>query len=507
MSSATFISRVLGLVREQAMAAVFGASGLTDAFLVAYRVPNLLRDLFAEGAFSSAFVPVFTEALQVGEKEARRLLWSLCIILLSITGVLSLLMIAFAAELVGLFTDQAFSNDPAKFALTVTLVRIMAPFLGLVSLAALFMGALNSLKIFFMPALAPAFFNIVMILSILVFPNLFKEQGWPAIFGLGVGVVIGGVVQLAVQLPLIFIKKFGPLGPVRLWTKHTRKVVNRVGIGTIGIAANQINLLVTTILATGTVVGAVSWLTYAFRLFQFPVGILSVSIAGSNLVHFSAAWKKGERERAREILQTSYALSWLVIMPALALLFALAQESMYLIFERGAFSGMDTKMSTMALKYYLLGLPFYGVYKIFAPTFFAIDKPKIPIILSLVTVAFNICFCVFFIKAHGFKVLALGTSLSMFINTLGQALFLRKYLELPINFYINYKIIKVVLAASMTFMVTSYLRDAYFNYNDIWIIKILSFSGIGAFGAGVYVLALALFGEYKTLKNVFRRKN
>jgi len=187
MGSATFISRILGLVREQFMAATFGASGLTDAFLVAYRIPNLLRDLFAEGAFSSAFVPVFTEALQVGEKEARRLLWSLFLILTCMTGVLSVLIIWFAPEVIMLFTDQAFTDDRAKFEVTVTLVRIMAPFLVVISLAALFMGALNSLKIFFVPALAPAFFNIIMIAAIIILPNMFSARGLNPILGLGVG--------------------------------------------------------------------------------------------------------------------------------------------------------------------------------------------------------------------------------------------------------------------------------------------------------------------------------
>lgn len=505
MGSATFISRVLGLVREQAMAAVFGASGLTDAFLVAYRVPNLLRDLFAEGAFSSAFVPVFTEVLQVGEKEARRLMWSLFIILSCITGTISLLIIWFAPEVVHLFTDSAFSADVEKFEITVVLVRIMAPFLIVISLAALFMGALNALKVFFLPALAPAFFNVIMIASIIILPSIFKDRGLNPIYGLGVGVIVGGVVQMLVQIPLIFKNKFGPLGPIKIISEHTKKIVNRVGIGTIGIGANQLNLLVTTILATGSGVGAVSWLTYAFRLFQFPVGILSVSIAGSNLVHFSDAWKQGDKVRAREILKASYTLSWFLIIPAFALLYALSTESMHLVFERGAFHSTDTAMAAMALRCYLYGLPFYGIYKIFAPTFFSIDMPKIPIILSVVTVTINIIFCVIFIEEYGFKILAFGTSLSMFINTVAQSLFLKKLLELPLKFFINLKIVKVLLAGGLTLFATKYLAVNYFNYGAAFLTKLFTFCAIGLIGVAIYALSLVILGEFETVKKVFNK--
>jgi len=381
------------------------------------------------------------------------------------------------------------------------------PFLVVISLAALFMGALNSLKIFFVPALAPAFFNMVMISSILIFPKYFVARGMNPILSLGFGVILGGIVQLLVQIPLIIKKKFGPLGPIKLVTEHTKKVVNRVGIGTIGIAANQINLLVTTILATGTVVGAVSWLTYAFRLFQFPVGILSVSIAGSNLVHFSEAWKKGEKERAREILKASYTLSWFLIIPAFALLFALSSQAMHLIYERGAFTATDTLMSAMALKYYLLGLPFYGLYKIFAPTFFSIDKPKIPIILSVITVTLNIIFCLIFTPKFGFKILALGTSLSMFINTIGQSLFLKKYLELPLNFFINLRFFKVLSAGALTLYITQYISGRFFQFEAAFMTKLVTFCAAGFAGALVYVLTLVIFGELSTLKRVFSKNN
>ena len=186
---------------------------------------------------------------------------------------------------------------------------------------------------------------------------------------MGLGVLFGGVIQLVIQIPLIYYKNFRPIKPGKILSKNAKKVFGRVGIGTIGIAATQINILITTILATGTVVGAVSWLNYAFRLFQFPVGVLSVSIAGSNLVHFSESWKKGEKEKAISFLKTSYLISFLVLIPSFALLYAMAKPSIHLIFERGAFLPSDTTQSTLALKMYLLGLPFLRMLQGFRTNF------------------------------------------------------------------------------------------------------------------------------------------
>jgi len=508
MATATFSSRILGLIREQAMAAAFGASGLTDAFTIAYRVPNMLRDLFAEGSFSSAFVPVFTEVKKMGDKEARRLLWSLFILLGSITSVLSILIIIFAPQLVHIFTNELFTSNVERFEVTTLLIRLMAPFLVFISLAALFMGALNALKIFFVPALAPAFFNVVMILSIWLLPPILKERGMQPILSMGIGVLFGGFVQMLVQLPLLFKKAYGPLGPIQLINKSTKKIMHRIGIGTIGIAATQINILVTTILATGTTIGAVSWLTYAFRLFQFPVGILSVSIAGSNLVHFSDAWKSGEKEQAVDLLKSSYTLSIITIVPAFALLYGLAGESLNLVFERGAFGRHDTLMSTKALHFYLLGLPFYGLYKIFAPTFFALDKPKIPVKISVFSILCNLIFCSTLIYGlgYGFEILALGTSLSMLINTNLQAYFLKQTLKLRLSFFFNLKILKIVIAGAVCLFCTQYLALEYFNYEHAFLLKVYRFCCIGLSGAMSYFIVLAVLGEFSMVKKLIKRK-
>ena len=451
MALATFCSRILGLVREQVMAAYFGASGLTDAFLVAYRIPNLLRDLFAEGAFSSAFVPTFVEANQEDPTKARKLFWSLFILLGSLTLVLSGFIFIFSPEIINLFAPS-FKVDSEKFETTVMLTRIMSPFLCFVSLAALFMGALNSLKVFFIPSIAPAFFNISMIASMILFPSLFVEMNIPLIYSLGAGVFIGGIIQAVIQIPWLIKKGFAPTRPEKLFTRESKKVFKLLGPGLIGFAATQINLIVNTILASGTLVGAVSWLSYAFRMFQLPVGILSVSIGNSNLVHFSDSWKSGDKEEAKKTLASSFFLSVFLVLPPMIGLLIFNDDIIRLIFERGKFDSYATTQTAFALKWYALGLPFYGIYKIFVPTFYAIDRQKIPVYTSILSILLNIIFCLSLTPIYGFEVLALGTTVSMFVNSGIQTFILHKDLNLKWNHFFNLRLLKVILSASMTFV-------------------------------------------------------
>jgi len=450
MALATFCSRILGLVREQVMAAYFGASGLTDAFLVAYRIPNLLRDLFAEGAFSSAFVPTFVEVNQEDPEKAKKLFWALFILLGLLTLFLSALIIIFAPEIISLFAPT-FVEDPEKFLLTVNLTKIMAPFLCFVSLAALFMGALNSLKVFFIPSLAPAFFNLAMISSMLLVPMILIPMGIPTIYSLGIGVFVGGLVQGFVQIPMLVKKGYGWIKPDKLFTKDSKKVFKLLGPGMIGFAATQINLIVNTVLASGTIVGAVSWLSYAFRMFQLPVGILSVSIGNSNLVHFSDAWKKGDKEEATKLLGGSFFLSVFLVLPPMIALIVFNEDLIRLIFERGQFDAYATTQTALALKWYAIGLPFYGIYKIFVPTFYAIDRQKIPVYCSIFSVGVNIIFCVQLTPIYGFEILAVGTTVSMFLNSFIQLVFIHKDLSLAWNHFFNLRLLKIVFAALVTF--------------------------------------------------------
>lgn len=502
MAIATFFSRILGLVREQVMAAYFGASGITDAFLVAYRIPNLLRDLFAEGAFSSAFVPTFVEANQESKQESRELMWSLFWLLFFITGAICIGIMIFAPELIMLFAPS-FVKDQEKFEITVNLTRIMAPFLTCVSLAALFMGALNSLKVFFVPALAPASYNLVSVLSMVGLSGILHKMGYHPIYSMGIGAMLGGLMQALVQVPLIWKKGLKPLIPKKLWTARSKKVVKLIGPGLIGFAATQVNLLITTILAT-PIVGATSWLNYSFRLFQLPVGILSVSIGNSNLVHFSESWKKRDVEGAKRSLGQSYFLSFLTVMPALVVLYCLSDEIVNLIFERGRFTRESTLMTGEALRMYALGLPFYGLYKIWVPTFYALDRQKIPVLSSLLSIAFNITFCLLLTPIFGFKILALGTTLSVLVNSVFLSFVLKKDLKLPLNFFFSKRIWKVLVASLGSAILLEYLLKVEF-FSQSFFTKCLYLGAQISFVGIFYVFLLVLMGEGKPLKDALNK--
>lgn len=503
MAIATFFSRILGLVREQVMAAYFGASGVTDAFLVAFRIPNLLRDLFAEGAFSSAFVPTFVEANQQSKEESKQLLWSLFWLLTLTTGTICLLIGIFAPELIEVFAPS-FTKDPEKFRLTVNLTRIMAPFLMFISWAALFMGALNSLKIFFVPSLAPAFFNVVSVLAMLTMSGWLDSMGFHPVYSLGIGAMLGGMAQAFVQLPLLYKHGFRPFWPKKLVTEKAVRIIKLIGPGLIGFAAAQINLLINTILATGQAVGATSWLNYSFRLFQLPVGILSVSIGNSNLVHFSEAWKKGQHKEAKDLLQSSYYLSFLTVLPSLAILYFFSEEIVNLIFERGKFDRESTINTAVALQMYALGLPFYSLNKIWVPTFYALNRQKIPVIASLMSIGFNITFCMLLTPIYGFKVLALGTTLSMLVNSGFQSWILRKDLDLGWNFFFSRRVLKVFAATIGSALTVNFILKVEF-FSQPFVIKCLIMGAqIGAVGV-LYALYLVILGERKAVNALLEK--
>ncbi|MBF0359954.1 MAG: murein biosynthesis integral membrane protein MurJ [Oligoflexia bacterium] len=501
MSFAVFLSRILGLVRELVMAMVFGASHVTDIFLVAYRIPNLLRDLLAEGAFSAAFVPVFAEVCSK-EKErmaSRELLWELFFLLTLITGAIGILIIIFAPELTNLFAPS-FAKNPERFNLSVDLIRLMAPYLFCVSIAALFMGVLNTLKFFFVPSLSPAAFNVVLIAFTILLPSYLISSGINAAYALGSGVLIGGIFQSLIQLPLLIKNGFAPLWPKKFFTANARRVLIRLGPGMIGFAATQINILVTTILASA-IVGAVSWLNYAFRLFQFPLGIFGVAIANSHLVHFSIAYRNGDLKQARSYLSYSYYLTNAVMIPSMFLIFFLSSEITHIIFERGRFTAYDTMMTSYALKLFALGLPFYGINKILVPTFYAIDRQRIPVMITVFSVLVNVSFCFLLVPKYGFTILALGTTLTVVLSSVGSVIFLFNILQLKLDFFFDFKLLKFLLASAVVGFLTHKLAIKFFHFNSTIIGEVISLSLILLTAMICYALFMVILGEGEFILN------
>ena len=281
--AATLASRVLGLVREQVLAALFGAGNEMDAFIVAFRIPNLVRDLFAEGAMSAAFVPVFTRSLTLHGKPATwRFGNNVLNTLLLVTSTLVVAGFFFARPLVNLYAGD-YASVPGKLELTIRLTRIMLPFLITVVVAAVAMGMLNSLHHYFVPALSPAMFNVATIVCAIVLVPVMPSLGLPRIMAIAAAVLLGGLGQILVQWPSIAREGFRYSPVFNPRDKALRDMVILMGPGVVGLAATQVNIFVNTLLATSQGTGAVSWLTFAFRLVYLPIGLFGVSIATATL--------------------------------------------------------------------------------------------------------------------------------------------------------------------------------------------------------------------------------
>ena len=423
-------SRVLGVVREQVLAALFGAGNAMDAYNVAFRIPNLVRDLFAEGAMSAAFVPTFTRTLTTDGKDAAWRLGRYVIsALVLITGVLVVLGIVFAEPLVTAFAAE-YRDVPGKLELTVLLTRIMLPFLTLVAIAAAVMGMLNSLHKFFIPALSPAMFNVATIVCAFALVPLMPRVGLPAIAAIAIGTVIGGIAQLALQWPLLRREGFS-YRPALQWNDEgLRRVLVLMGPGTIGVAATQVNVFVNTVLATGEGTGAVSWLNFAFRLMYLPIGLFGVSIATATLPAVSRHAAQHDTAAVRTTIADGMSLMLMLNIPATVGLVALAVPIVRVIFERGAFTPADTAATAAALQFYAIGLLGYSVVRIVSPTFYALGRNRTPVAVSMVTVLFNAALNYSMVRLFGFGYagLALGTSIAALFNALLLLVFLNRHL-------------------------------------------------------------------------------
>ena len=413
---ATMTSRVLGLVRDQVMAYLFGAGNAVDAYNVAFRIPNLVRDLFAEGAMSAAFVPTFTRYLtREGRPAAWRLGNHVVNALLVATGAVVCAALVFTAPLVTMFAED-YSNVPGKLELTVLLTRIMLPFLTLVAVAAAFMGMLNSLNRFFVPALSPAMFNVASILCALLLVPVMPRLGLPPIAAMAIGVLIGGIGQILIQSPLLRKEgyRYQPVLDVR--EPGLRQVLILMGPGTLGLAATQINVFVNTVLATGEGTGAVSWLNYAFRLMYLPLGIFGVSIATAAMPGIARHAARDDVPGMRHEVASGIAMMTVLNVPATIGLIVLARPIVAMLFQRGAFTARDTDATAAALMCYAIGLTGYSVVKVISPTFYALHESRKPVMVSAVSVLINAALNIMFVKRFGYLGLAVGTSVTALLN-------------------------------------------------------------------------------------------
>lgn len=423
---ATIASRLLGLVRDQVLAFYFGAGDANDAFRVANRIPNLVRDLFAEGAMSAAFVPTFTRQLTLhGRERAWQLASSVINALLLVTGVLVIGGMIFAEPLVRLFAAD-FAEVPGKLELTIYLTRIVFPFLTLVAVAAALMGMLNSLGHFFVPALSPAMFNVAIIVIALGLIPIAPSLGLQPITIVAIATLVGGVGQLAIQWPPLRREGFRYRPVLDLRDEGLHRVLLLMGPGTIGMAATQINVFVNTVLATGEGTGAVSWLDFAFRLMYLPIGLFGVSIATAATPAISRMVAESDFARIRSTLANALGLMLFLNVPATVGLVILARPIVAVIFEHGEFTRVDTLATAAALQLYAIGLVGYSVVRIVSPTFYALQRSRVPVMVSAASVVINVVLNLALVREMGYRGLALGTSITAIVNASVQLLLLRR---------------------------------------------------------------------------------
>ena len=402
VSLAVLGSRVLGLVREQVLAALFGANREFDAFLTAFRIPNLLRDLFAEGALSAAFVTTFSQKLSAeGDKAAWRLANLVLNALILVLAVITVVGVIVSPWLVRMISP-GFSQIPGKVELTTTLTRIMFPFLLMVALAALAMGMLNAKHRFGVPASASMMFNIGSIVGGLAFAFLLAPgflhnpaMASRAVIGMSIGTLIGGTLQWIIQVPSL--REVGyQYEPILNWhDPGFRQVLRLLGPSVIGTAAVQVNIFVDQWFASWPQMsgpsgsGAVSWLNCSFRLMQFPIGVFGVAIGVATLPTVSAHAVRGDMVAFRKTLARSIRLAFFLCLPAACGMWILATPIVSAIYQHGKFDAFATAQTAACVRAFAVGLVAYAAIKVIAPTFYALGDSRTPMYVTIASVVVN----------------------------------------------------------------------------------------------------------------------
>ncbi|PYJ69476.1 MAG: murein biosynthesis integral membrane protein MurJ [Verrucomicrobia bacterium] len=426
-------SRVLGLIREMVFAGLFGAGKNLDAFLMAFRLPNLLRDLFAEGALSMAFITTFSKKIAVeGDQSAWRLANKVATLTAVFMSAVTLLGIVFAPQLVELLTWGAWSPD--KTALTILLTRIMWPFMLLVSLAALVMGMLNAKHVFGPPAMASSYFNLGSIIAGVAIGYWFDPHfGWRSLVGLAIGTLIGGAWQLIGQFPSLW--KVGyTFHPDFHWRDEgVRTVLTLMGPAVIAASAVQVNVLINSGFAASLrdANGPVSWLNIAFRLMQLPLGIFGVAIGTVTLPLVSKSAALGNTAEFRGILARGMRLAFLLTIPSAIGLAMLASPIISVIYQHGRFTAEMTRQTAGALQFYAIGLVSYAVLKVLTPAFYAVGKRNTPMVVSFLAIGANLFlnWLFTFRLGWGHRGLAFSTSLVATINFLLLYALMRRHIR------------------------------------------------------------------------------
>jgi putative peptidoglycan lipid II flippase len=435
---AVVLSRLLGLVREQVFAALFGSGFAYDAFVVAYRIPGLFRELLAEGALSAVIVTVVGDLRQRDDPQRIwRLSRSLFCAVALLVGGLVIAVSLLARAVVGLLAPE-FTQVAGKFDLTAHMAAVMIPFLLLLALSAVAMGLLNSHGRFLVPALSNSFFNLGSVIAGVLLAAWLPRFGRHPIEGMAWGVLVGGGLQFGIQLPALVRAGWRPWGGVDFGDPALRRVLMLMVPAIIGLAGDKINIFVNTYFAAGCDQGSVSWLNYAFRLLVLPVGLVGVSLSIASTPVISACAASGELGELKRTLVSATVMSLLLSVPASVGLIFLARPIIALLFEHGRFTALDTRFTAEALICYSLGIAAHAAIKITVPVFYALGRARYPVAGSLATVALNCALVPLLLPELAFRAVALSTSVCVTVNYLFLLFMLHRQTGgLPLRFLLR----------------------------------------------------------------------
>ncbi|MBO1516992.1 MULTISPECIES: murein biosynthesis integral membrane protein MurJ [Psychrobacter] len=495
VSSMTMLSRVLGLLRDVVLLGVFGAGGLMDAFLVAFKIPNFLRRLFAEGAFSQAFVPVLSEYKEKYSLQQVQILVSRTSgALLLVLSMLTVLVILIAPWVVTLFAP-GFAEQPDKFAITAELLRLTFPYLLFISMTAFASGILQSYGRFAAPAFAPVLLNLCMIGGALIFAPMFDTP----IMALGYAVAIAGLLQFLIQLPQLWQQKLLVAPKVDFKHEGVRRILKLMLPAIFGVSVTQINLLLNTVFASLMIGGSVSWLYAAERMSELPLGLIGVAIGTVILPSLSKSEAQKDDVSFKKTIDWAARLIILVGVPASAALFILADVLMQALFLRGEFTLRDSQMSALALRSMAGGILGFMLIKIFAPAFFARQDTKTPVKIGIISVFANMIFSVVFIGIFYFLEmplhggLALATTGAAFVNA--GLLYYFLYQREIFRFGSHWKKLFAQFAIATSAMVAAlYVMLPYFPTDEAQWQRIIALLVMCAVGAAVYGVVLLATG-------------
>lgn len=504
LSLLTAISRGLGLSREIIIAYLFGAGTATDAFFVAFRLPNLLRRLFAEGAITISFIPIFARYLHKnGEEDAKRFANS-AFTLISITLIIvTLIGIIFASGFV-FITAPGFYKIPEKFTLTVSLTRLMFPFIFSIGLVALFSGILNTYNHFVTPAFAPIFLN----LSIITVTFLLHSNLTEPIYGLAIGVLIGSVLQLIVQIPPLLKRGYN----FKLSIKSIHPGVKESGRlfipAIFGAAVYQINLLVTTFLASFLPEGSVAFLWYAGRFFELPLGIFAVSVAVVSLPNLSMLASENRMDEWKMSLNYGLALTFFITIPSMLGLMIFVEPIIRIFYQMGKFTSTDTVNTASALSYYAPGLWAVGGSRIIVQAFYSLKDTGTPVKIAIITFVLNLFFSILLMMPMKHNGLALATTLASITNFCLLIIFLRKKVgrlgfKSILKSLLKTFIASALMTATLYYLSTVFSPVSYSRFISATLLLGLIFAGILIFSAVAYLLKS---NELQTIVETYFKK-